>query len=390
MLSLISISLFLAHTITQISSPLSDKLWTEIKQSVVFMTNIRLFLSPLHSPPHPPSLPNTKKQSLHILGWREKTTRKMTSAPEKIAREMVWKRESEVGAEVATGESEQEGRRERDRGKERRKQVFWREKKVKWVRCSILRGEEKAKKSRWISEILTSLLSIIDKHLQLGTHGLARRMAGATCSFSAQQVNARRQRGVSQCSWAQEWAKTSQTWTPSAHAAQPHSLAKCWAQTLGAVAILLHPFNLRQPGVIGWTPNYDAAALLPSACLKFHSLDIWMSLLTSNMRFCKRPTSSSHFHSAWTRLVRRWKWHSKARVFLHRGSMLSLTGILCTQIRGERAPERARARTSFGAIDSAHCTQNRPAVIRSICVRVGVDVGTNTVSSQSKKKEKKK
>lgn len=35
------------------------------------------------------------------------------------------KRESEVGAEVATGESEQEGRRERDRGKERRKQVFF-------------------------------------------------------------------------------------------------------------------------------------------------------------------------------------------------------------------------------------------------------------------------
>lgn len=114
MLSLISISFFSSRSHNhRISSPLSYKLWTEIKQSVVFTTNISLFLSPLRPPSQSPK---HEKQSLHILGWREKTTRKMTSAPEKQPEKWC---ESESGGQRLRREkvSRKEGGRETEERK---------------------------------------------------------------------------------------------------------------------------------------------------------------------------------------------------------------------------------------------------------------------------------
>lgn len=78
-----------ARTITQISSPLSYKLWTEIKQSVVLMENTRLFLSPLRPPP----VSQTQKTIPSYPGLAWENDKKNYKCPQKTARELVWKGE---------------------------------------------------------------------------------------------------------------------------------------------------------------------------------------------------------------------------------------------------------------------------------------------------------
>lgn len=104
-------------------------------------------LSPFPSPPHSLSLINTK-QSFHILRWREKTTRKVTSVPEKSQRNGVkvrvgqrswWEKESRK-------EGGWEWKNERARGKEKMEAGVFEKNKtysMNCIRCSVQRGQKK-------------------------------------------------------------------------------------------------------------------------------------------------------------------------------------------------------------------------------------------------------
>lgn len=174
----------LAHTITQISSPLSYKLWTEIKQSVVFMTNIRLFLSPLHLPLPPPLPPLSQTQKNNpFISWAgvRKRQEKWQVPPKNSPRNGV-KVRVRWGGWVGWGQRSRVEKVNRDRGREKRKQVFWISKTSEMSQVQHSERRKGGKSSRWIYEILTSLLYIIDNHLQLALMVLARLMAGGTCS----------------------------------------------------------------------------------------------------------------------------------------------------------------------------------------------------------------
>lgn len=172
MLSLISIFFSpLAHTITQISSPLSYKLWTAIKQSVVFMTNIRLFLSPLRPrPPAPnPPLCQTQKTIPSYPGLAWENDKKNDKCLRKTAREMVWKGEwGGRGRDWRKWAGRKEGERQR-KGKEEAGVL---NKQNKWNESGAAFWEEIRQKKQqmdfWNINILTY---IIDNCLQLVWHG---------------------------------------------------------------------------------------------------------------------------------------------------------------------------------------------------------------------------
>lgn len=132
-----------------------------------------------------------------------------------------------------------------------------------------------------------------------------------------------------------------------------------------AVFIVLHRFHLWRPGVISWTPNCAAAALLASVC---HNLIIclipWIFVCDLNIKYVLRTLNLDLCPPVCVDvlLVCCRKLFLKACVFLHRRSTLSLTGIFYAQIRANVHPTVHEPKTR--AIDSAHCTQNRPAVIR--------------------------
>lgn len=97
-------------------------------------------------PSHSHSTINTK-QSLHILRWREKTARKMTSVPKRGRRNGVKLRvgQKSRGEKVSRKEGGWEREREggRARGKERKggsRCFLFQTKQVNWVRCSIQGG----------------------------------------------------------------------------------------------------------------------------------------------------------------------------------------------------------------------------------------------------------
>lgn len=116
-----------------------------------------------------------------------------------------------------------------------------------------------------------------------------------------------------------------------------------------AVGIVLHRFHLWRPGVISWTPNCAAAALLASVC---HDLIIclipWIFVCDLNIKYVLRTLDLDLWPPVCVDvlLVCCRKLFLKACVFLHRRSTLSLTGIFYTQIRAnvhptvhERKPE---------------------------------------------------
>lgn len=178
--------------------------------------------------------------------------------------------------------------------------------------------------------------------------------------------------------------------TPSPHAAQPHSLAKCWAQTLAAVAILLHPFHLRQPGVISWTPNYDAAALLPSDVSHVPFLGHLDVALTSNMRFCERATLNSHVHSAWTRLVRRWKWLAKSPcASAQKVNVVPYRHSLHTD-KGECAQRACTSENQFWShrFSTLHIKTGQLLSAQSVCEWVFTLAPTGLISVKKKRKKK--
>lgn len=104
-------------------------------------------LSLFPSPPHSLSPINTK-QSFHILRWREKTTRKMTSVPEKSQRNgvKVRVRQRSWGEKVCRKEGGWERENEREHEERKKwKQVFLKKQNTVWTVSGVQFREEERK-----------------------------------------------------------------------------------------------------------------------------------------------------------------------------------------------------------------------------------------------------
>lgn len=142
-------------------------IWSE-EPSTSF--SLVLFTSQPQQPPPPSShSPIHTKQSVHILHWREKSTRKMTSVPENSQRNGVKVRVGQRSRREKVGRKEggweQESERQKTRGKERRKQVFFfLNKQNMWTESGVEFETSNEAKETWQmglrskSKILTSIL----------------------------------------------------------------------------------------------------------------------------------------------------------------------------------------------------------------------------------------
>lgn len=167
MLSLASVSFFPSHPHNNPNIFSPSAINSEPKSnSQLFLWQTSDSFSHLSAPPHSVSTTHWTIPSYPALAWEN--DKKNDKCPRKTAREMVWKWE---WGGVAMGESGQAGRKEGERQRKGKEEagVLNKQNKWKWVRCCIQRGEKAEKSSRWISEILTLLLYIIDNHLWMGT-----------------------------------------------------------------------------------------------------------------------------------------------------------------------------------------------------------------------------